>query len=168
MSTPTNATIEAETISFGKWQRLAELEEKYLQQRAKLHWLEVGDRNNAYFLRSAQLRRMINTISEITTPNGEVLTKQEEIKTEAVRFYEDFYNQEPAELDIMPIQDLQQLLNFRCSEENNNMLIKEVTEEEIKKVIFSMPCNKSPRPDGYTSEFFKGAWNIVEKMWWQQ
>lgn len=43
------------------------------------------------------------------------------------------------------------------------MLTKEVTEEKIKKVIFSMPSNKSPGPDRYTSEFFKSTWDIVGK-----
>lgn len=42
-------------------------------------------------------------------------------------------------------------------------LAKEVTEEEIRKIIFDMPSDKSPGPDGYTSEFFKAAWNVVGK-----
>lgn len=34
-------------------------------------------------------------------------------------------------------------------------------EAEVKQVIFSMPSNKSPGPDGYTVEFFKGVSPIV-------
>ena len=43
------------------------------------------------------------------------------------------------------------------------MLIKEVLEEEVRKTLFVMPVNKSPGPDGFTSEFFKESWSIVGK-----
>ncbi|KAL1198538.1 putative ribonuclease H protein [Cardamine amara subsp. amara] len=43
------------------------------------------------------------------------------------------------------------------------LLTSEVTEEEIYKVLFSMPNNKSPGPDGYNSEFFKEVWPIIGK-----
>lgn len=36
-----------------------------------------------------------------------------------------------------------------------------VTEAEVRKVLLSMPINKSPGPDGYTVEFFKAAWPII-------
>lgn len=41
------------------------------------------------------------------------------------------------------------------------MLEKEVTEEEICKVLFAMPASKSPGPDGHPCEFFKITWSIV-------
>ena len=37
----------------------------------------------------------------------------------------------------------------------------EVTGEEIRKVLFSMPSHKSPGPDGFPSEFFRTAWPVV-------
>lgn len=40
--------IAEENISFEKLQKLVDLEQDYLQQKAKLHWLTVGDRNNAF------------------------------------------------------------------------------------------------------------------------
>jgi len=41
------------------------------------------------------------------------------------------------------------------------MLTRVVSAEEIKKVLFSMPNDKSPGPDGFTSEFFKESWEIL-------
>ncbi|XP_074314243.1 uncharacterized protein LOC141649452 [Silene latifolia] len=40
-------------------------------------------------------------------------------------------------------------------------LMLPVTNEEIKGIFFSTPIDKSPGPDGYTSGFFKYAWDIV-------
>lgn len=55
----------------------------------------------------------------------------------------------------MTKETLQQLLDYRCSDIDQTNLTCEVTDEEIRKVLFSMPDNKSPGPDGFTSEFFK-------------
>lgn len=43
------------------------------------------------------------------------------------------------------------------------MLIKPVTDEEIKEVLFKMPNDKSPGPDGFTAEFFKASWSVISK-----
>jgi len=59
------------------------------------------------------------------------------------------------------VERLQSLLQFRCSEEDQEKLISEVTTEEVKAVTFKMSSNKSPGPDGYTVEFFKPAWPII-------
>jgi len=60
-------------------------------------------------------------------------------------------------------QDLESIVSFKCDQEDKNMLIKEVLEEEVRKTLFVMPVNKSPGPDGFTSEFFKESWSIVGK-----
>ena len=52
---------------------------------------------------------------------------------------------------------------FRCSNEERATLTKLVTEEEIRDVILKMPSNKTPGPDGYTTEFFKASWSIIGK-----
>lgn len=40
------------------------------------------------------------------------------------------------------------LLVFRCSEFYQQNLVREVTDEEVRNVIFFMPSNKSLSPDG--------------------
>lgn len=41
------------------------------------------------------------------------------------------------------------------------MLEKEVSAEEIRRVLFTMPANKSPGPVGFPCEFFKASWSII-------
>ena len=36
-----------------------------------------------------------------------------------------------------------------------------ITDDEIRQALFSIPDDKAPRPDGYTSLFFKRAWDII-------
>lgn len=40
-------------------------------------------------------------------------------------------------------------------------LIQEVTDGEIQEVVFSIPNEKAPGPDGFLAHFFKSAWTTV-------
>ena len=60
-------------------------------------------------------------------------------------------------------EELEALLEFRCDENDKLMLTNGVTAEEVQKVLFSMPSNKSLGPDGYSCEFFKETWQMVGK-----
>lgn len=59
------------------------------------------------------------------------------------------------------MEELQNLLPYRCSDLEKESLIKDVTAHEITKVLFAMPNEKSPGPDGYTIEFYKAAWTVI-------
>lgn len=90
-----------------------------------------------------QSRKQRNTIRELKGPNGEVLKKSDEIKSEAERFFKDFLNLQPHDFEGMTVEELRNLLPFPCQETDQDMLTKMVTEEEIQKVLFAMPNDKS-------------------------
>ncbi|XP_074313958.1 uncharacterized protein LOC141649160 [Silene latifolia] len=48
-----------------------------------------------------------------------------------------------------------------CSEAHVLMLMQRVTQAEIKEVMFNIPNDKAPGPDGYSSKFFKDTWDII-------
>lgn len=64
----------------------------------------------------------------------------------------------------MSVDELKTLLEFRCSGSKIESLTKDVTEEEIQKTLFAMPNNKSPGPDGFTTEFFKKTGNYGYRL----
>ncbi|XP_074305567.1 uncharacterized protein LOC141640785 [Silene latifolia] len=59
----------------------------------------------------------------------------------------------------------QQVLNKGqlCTQVHWSTLNAPVIEAEIKEVILSIPIDKFPRPDDYTSAFFKDSWQIIQK-----
>ncbi|XP_074315468.1 uncharacterized protein LOC141651667 [Silene latifolia] len=48
-----------------------------------------------------------------------------------------------------------------CTEEHWQILNRGVTTEEVRQCLFSIPKDKSPGPDGFTSQFYRDAWAIV-------
>lgn len=68
---------------------------------------------------------------------------------------------QPMDFEGAFVECLKKLLDFQCSETDCIKLEREVTREEVKEVLFRMPANKSPGLDGFTTEFFKEAWEIV-------
>lgn len=121
----------------------------------------MGDGNNKSFHRAAKVREVRNAIREINRLDGSVVDNQEDIKKEAVEHFYNFLTHIPADYRGVNVAELKSLLNYDCSEEDRSMLLREVTAEEVKKVVFSMATEKSPGPDGYTSEFFKASWGIT-------
>lgn len=163
MELPSPENVLAEREAAERWQRVSDIEEKVLKQRSKLHWLQVGDKNNKAFHTAVKVRETRNAIREIKCPDGTTVSKQEGIKKEAERFFKDFLTYEPTDIEEKSVEDLQDFIPFRCSEEERRRLIRTVSEEEVRDVVFKMPSSKSPGPDGFTSEFFKSSWSVIGK-----
>jgi len=161
LNNPTPNAMKEEVEAHDRWEHVAGLEEKFLKKKSKLHWLDGGDKNNKAFHRAVVTREAQNSISEIQCQDGSVTAKGDEIKAYAERFFREFLQLIPNEYEGVTMADLQDLLPFRCSETEHELLTRVVTAEEIKKVLFSMPNDKSPGPDGFTSEFFKATWEIL-------
>ncbi|GJU52788.1 uncharacterized protein Tco_1226502 [Tanacetum coccineum] len=53
------------------------------------------------------------------------------------------------------------LFTHKLNSDKALFMVRQVTNEEIKDVIFNIGNDKAPGPDGFTSVFFKKAWDIV-------
>lgn len=84
LSNPSEVAVQEEAEAYAKWLHIASLEEGYLKQKAKLHWLDVGDQNNKTFYNAIKTRHAQNA------PNGVTVKTQLEIKNEAERFFSEF------------------------------------------------------------------------------
>lgn len=115
------------------------------------------------FHNAAKVREMRNTIREITFQTKVVVTSQEDIKTEAERFFSYFLSHEPADIRSVTVEEMEDILGFQGTDVVRTQLIEPITDEEIREVLFRMPSNKSPGPNRYTTEFFKASRRIIGK-----
>ena len=130
---PTQGNLDRENSAYKRWEHVASLEEGFLKQKSKLHWLKVGDKNNKVFHRAATTRDTNNSIKEIKCRDGRIVKLPEEIKEEAEGFFKDFLQYVPPDLEEIDASTLSDLLPYRCSVTDQQNLTQVVTAEEITK-----------------------------------
>jgi hypothetical protein len=50
----------------------------------------------------------------------------------------------------------------QVSQEENDLLIRPFTIEEIREAVFEMEHNKAPGPDRFPAEFYQSCWEIIK------
>jgi hypothetical protein len=82
----------------------------------------------------------------------------EEVSREFVSYYKELlWTSKPTILPRVEVVHCGACINA----DSHDYLLAPVSADDIKQVLFSMDDDKAPGPDGYTSAFFKKAWNIV-------
>lgn len=124
--------------------RLAEL-----KQRSNCKWLQLGDRNNAFFHMSIKERKS----------RGKIFSLTYDVKSNILGHYHNLLGVEETmevdcdffdELNIQPLNPAS-LLDLQA----------DITMEEIKFALWSMEDSKVPGPVGYNPFFFKQNQSIV-------
>lgn len=88
-----------------------------------------------------------------------ICRKQKEILKETQNFYENLYPSKEEELINVNLDE--SLNNFEIPKLDYNIasnLEKKFSVSEVGEVLKEMKNNKSPRSDGFTTEFFKFFW----------
>jgi len=116
MTRPSSQAVVAEADAYEKWLRLSGIEESYLRQKAKLHWMKIGDQNNKTFYNAAKIREVRNNVREIKCDDGHIASNQQQIKAEAVRYFRDFLTLKPPDYVDWSREELETLLDYRCDE----------------------------------------------------
>ncbi|PKU78251.1 Putative ribonuclease H protein [Dendrobium catenatum] len=141
-----NANISSMQEAWSSW----------IIQRAKAKWLSNGEDDLGFLYARIKSRVNSSTIKEIVTEEGH-FTSPNDIALVIVEHFRKLYN------PIIPMQNSAMVFPKGDPIPVHLMepLIAPVTDQEIKDVIFAGPSSSSPGPDGFTFEFFKGAWEII-------
>ncbi|GJY25396.1 hypothetical protein Tco_0400122 [Tanacetum coccineum] len=124
-------------------------EERFLKQKAKIEWLDVGDSNSAYFHKSLKSRNQRSRIEVILNADN-VEISGPNVPNVFVQHYEKFLGTDMACDEL----NCDGLFHKQVSEQSCSIMIRPITDLEIKTAMFSIGDDKAPGPDGYTSAFF--------------
>lgn len=134
---------------------LSSLERSIARQRSRILYLKEGDGNTRLFHQSACHRQRKNMIYSLT--NGDSFASgHEEIANMVDSYYTNLLGVpqvRPNSIDLtvldLPFRDLAHLdLVF--------------SEEEVEKVVKSIPRDKAPGPDGFTGRFYATCWHVIK------
>ncbi|CAN1817880.1 LINE-1 retrotransposable element ORF2 protein [Linum perenne] len=135
-------------------------EEIYWKQRAGVRWLKEGDRNTKFFHASTIQRRQKNRILKLRIDDTNWIDNENQIVTHIREFYENLFSAR----DPVDNGEINTGIPSIITDEINQWLCKEVSEEEIKNAVFQMGANKSPGPDGFPGLFYQKYWDVVKEQ----
>ena len=124
-------------------------QELYWKQRSRVQWLKEGDLNTTFFHKIANGRRRSNSISSLLI-NGTHTDSPEVIRRSFEQFFSSLFNKPKCPLVNI---NWDHLLPWKIT--NSSVLELLFTEDEVSKCVFSLPGEKSPRPDGFPLWFFQ-------------
>ncbi|KAK1288881.1 hypothetical protein QJS10_CPB19g00364 [Acorus calamus] len=136
--------IAAESLARETYSRTLKLEEEVIRQKARLDWLQSGDRCTKFFYAQFAGRKANNTLRTVILPDDTELMEQWKVQNYTVDYFKSLLNKEAFSM-IPPIQS-----SRRLSVEESESLCAPVSEEEILDTLRQMKSDGSPGPDGFT------------------
>jgi hypothetical protein len=136
-------------------------EEEYWRIKSRSLWLKAGDRNTSFFHRQYRARLSMNHIVEIKTVEGQVCKGFNQVKVAAETHFRNLYREGTQSNDEEAVDFLSNIPSL-ISVEDNAILYRPTSEEEIINVIWSMDADKATGPDGFTIHFYKSCWHIIK------
>ena len=154
----TTADIEKYLLAKEKLKQLDCKELEAIKIRVKAQYLEEGEKSTRYFFSLEKTRRADQTMKVLTKDNLGTVTDSRGLLSEVHAFYTDLYSAETCDeneqneflCDAMP----------RLTEEESLLCEGALTEEELRKALFSLENDKSPGIDGLTANFYKYFWPL--------
>ena len=135
------------------------------QVRSRVKWVELGEKNNSYFLGLEKVRGKAKIMEQVKDENGQILTNQKDIQNRQKAYFENLYKRKINEDEMESKID-----NFmhNCTDipsltaNERNELESPLTEQELLKGLKELNNGSAPGSDGITVEFFKMFWTRIK------
>ena len=126
--------------------------------RSKAKWIEKGEKPTKIFLKLEARQFLNKSFIELEKADGTLLKDQDQIHDEVKLFYQKLYKEQ--KVSYINLEELSNDLNITKLNEIQQLKLEgELTNSEILAALKCMKNEKSPGPDGITTEFLKFFWN---------
>ena len=134
-------------------------EETAFWQRSRDRKIVDCDKNNAYFQAVANHRHRKNHLSKLNGDNGPVYSTKEMLEV-ATTFYKNLFGAEKKPYVHLGPSFWEE--GDLVTEEENDRLQSNFSEEEIKEAIFGSYAHGAPGPDGLSFLFYQTFWDVIK------
>jgi hypothetical protein len=132
--------------------------------RAKVNWLDSGEKPSNYFLNLENQNYTSKLIPKIITDSGQEIVDQTQILDEQRKFYKGLYSEKDTLTREEIRTELKDLPHPKLNEDTASSLEGDITIKELSVALKSMKNGKSPGIDGFTTEFFKIFWQYIGQV----
>lgn len=134
-----------------RWRNLGGEKLEGIAIRSRVRWFQDGEKNSKYFCNLENRNFTNKSLSFLERDDGTVLTNQKTILTEVQNFYQQLYrHRDVADVDLHNVLGDAPVLSDDETESLGGKIY-----HEAGSILKTMNNNKSPGPDGFTTEFFK-------------
>ncbi|KAL8458477.1 hypothetical protein ACS0TY_036118 [Phlomoides rotata] len=126
-------------------------------QQAKASWVKFGDENSRFFHSCISRRRRTNEIHGFEV-RGTWCQEPAAVKKEVRLHFENFFKCE--QWDKPSLGNVE---GNKLSISDNEILVRAISEEEIRTAVWECGIDKSPGPDGFNFLFLRKTWNVIKK-----
>ncbi|KAA3480252.1 reverse transcriptase [Gossypium australe] len=134
-------------------------DESYWEQRARIDWLKLGDKNTSFFHKQATQRQKRNFIQKLHFEDGRETIENEEMKEIARSYFVKLFSSGIQSSTDRILSGIEACV----SDEDNKNLKANFTEEEIWTALTEMGPIKAPGEDGLPAIFYQKCWPIIGK-----
>ncbi|GJX35260.1 ARID DNA-binding domain-containing protein [Tanacetum coccineum] len=113
---------------------------KLLSQKSKINWLNDGDKNTAFFHKVVKGRKHKSRIESICNDNG-VRYFGDDVPGQFVKHFQNFLG---TKRKVQPMDENDKVFFKKLNVVEASNMIKEITNEEIKKALFDIDNDKAP------------------------
>nr|GEY58685.1 RNA-directed DNA polymerase, eukaryota [Tanacetum cinerariifolium] len=127
-----------------------------MAQKAKIKWSIEGDENSRYFHGLINKKRSLLIIRGVLV-EGRWIDNPKDVKMEFYKHFSERFGKPGNSRDTIQMGYPRTLsLDQQLELEN------EVSNEEVKKAVWDCGTDKAPGPDGFTLEFYRKFWYLIE------
>ena len=157
----TDAKFKEEVIAKTNVLNAIKMQESFWKDRARVKWLIDGDRNSSYFHAYAKVRSASARMSAIHDGHS-LLTDPSDIANHVVGFYQNLYSMHTSATNL---EEVCSVILPIVTEEENALLLKILTADEVRSAVFHMDAYSAPGPDGFSGSFYQACWILWVMMW---
>ena len=130
------------------------------QVRARVKWVEEGEKNSKYFLGLEKSKSNSKIMTGVLDKDNQLITKQSEILNVQKSFFAELYTRKVTDENMS--EKVNKFLNNtdvpQLSESQRNGCEGNLTESELLSALKCLKNDASPGSDGLTVEFLKVFW----------
>ncbi|GMJ05563.1 hypothetical protein HRI_004225500 [Hibiscus trionum] len=132
-------------------------EELYWEQRARINWLQNGDRNTPFFHRHASIRRSTNIVEKLIDDVGTSVFGDSDMLELASSYFASLFTSQGSNNVSEVLDNIEQVISADMNEE----LMKPFSKHDVWEALKSMSPLKACGDDGFGALFFQKLWHIV-------